>query len=348
MTKILYYIVIAFLVVACSGANVNFEPPFVTTEYRALQSTTIPQTKTPIPTVTIDFNATSQVALSQVAVALNQASTAQAEADAANRLVVEATSAHEQREHEIALSNAQGTQQAQSEKMIVYGWTVTAAFTSIPLTQTQQSIINTQIPKQQALMSGALTATKEAPTQMVAMTNAENYSRYWIVDFILRMFVFVGMGVFLVGIGAFAFRQRKVQEQEQEVEEENVIDEISQESTETILRIETNHDTAFPAMSRMIVPCTPDQFTELVNGVLTEGKTLGINQWEGAESVFTRDEFTPVRNWLLSNKLAQHSSGRGALMLTAEGESIFIEWLNSHILPAAYKFENEAENAKTE
>jgi len=313
MTKILY-IVIAFLMVACSGANVSFETPPVTTEYRALQSTTIPQTKTPIPTATIDFNATSQVALSQVAIALNQAATSQAEADAANRLVVEATSAHEQREHEIALSNAQGTQQAQSENMIVYGWTVTAAFTSIPLTQTQQSAINTQVPQQQALMAGALTATKEAPTQMVAMTNAENYSRYWMVDFILRMFVFVGMGVFLVGVGAFAFRQRKVQVQEQEVEEENVIDEIPQEpmqqepvQIETVLRIETNHDTAFPAMSRMIVPCTLDQFTELVKGVLTEGKTLGINQWEGAESVFTRDEFTPVRNWLLSNRLAQHS-----------------------------------------
>jgi len=347
MIKILY-IVIAFLVVACSGANVSFETPPITTEYRAINSTAIPQTKTPIPTATIDFNATSQIALSQVAIALNQAATSQAEADAANRLVVEATSAHEQREHEIALSNAQGTQQAQSENMIVYGWTVTAAFTSIPLTQTQQSAINTQVPRQQALMSGALTATKEAPTQMVAMTNAENYSRYWMVDFILRMFVFVGMGVFLVGVGAFAFRQRKVQEQEQEVEEENVIDEIPQEPTETILRIETNHDTAFPMMSRMIVPCTPDQFTKLVEGVLTDGKTLGINQWEGAESVFTRDEFTPVRNWLLSNRLAQHSSGRGALMLTAEGESIFIEWLNSHTLPAAYKFENEVENDKTE
>jgi len=336
MTKILY-IVIVLLVVACSGANVNFETPPITTEYRGLKSTSIPQTKTPIPTATIDFNATSQVALSQVVVALNQAATSQAEADAANRLVVEATSAHEQREHEIALSNAQGTQQAQAKNMIVYGWTVTAAYTSIPLTQTQQSAINTQVPRQQALMSGALTATKEAPTQMVAMTNAENYSRYWMVEFVLRMFIFVGMSVFLFGIGAFAFYKRKGQE------EENIVDEILQElpQTETVLRVETNHDTAFPTMSRMIVPCTPNQFTELVKGVLTDGKTLGINQWEGAESVFTRDEFTPVRNWLLSNRLAQHSSGRGALMLTAEGESIFIEWLNSYTLPAAYKFENE-------
>jgi len=350
MIKILY-IVIALLVVACSGANVSFETPPVTTEYRALKSTEILQTKTPIPTATVDSYATSQVALTQVAVALNQAAIAQATADAANRLVVEATNAHEQREHEIALSNAQGTQQAQSEKMVVYGWTVTAAFTSIPLTQTQQSIINTQIPRQQALMAGALTATKEAPTQMVAMTNAENYSKYWIFEFILRMFAFVGLGVFLIGIGIFAFYRRGTQK------EENAIDELPDElpfivPDETRIVMANNYGASFGTTYRTIVPCSPEQLTELATKVLSgeKNKTLAINEWEYKDTGLTRKILVRLRNWLQLNRFAE-SIGAGRIMLVDAGIAFLEEWVAQKELLNEYEFEevkNEAENDKIE
>jgi len=183
-----------------------------------------------------------------------------------------------------------------------------------------------------------MTAVKEAPTQLVAMTQAETAQQYgWVITFV-QLFSMFSLGICLLSIAAFASRVN--------VPTAKIADPTPVapdgyapiiEPSEVLLNVRTDNGGGFTHTERMVIPCTPGQFTKLAVGVLNDGQSLAFNQWEGAQSPFTRDEFTSVRNWLLSNRFAQ-SIGQGKLMLSAIGESLFIEWLNSQKLPETYKF----------
>jgi len=145
-------------------------------------------TATIIPSATIDYQVTAIIA--------------QQTADEARRVNALVTAQFEQR----ALEQLQMTAQAEQRSQEIYGWTVTAALTSIPLTATQQAALNTQIPHEQMLLAAELTSTKEAPTQMIAMIDAQNHAIFGRADYIARTFAMIAFGVFCIGLIVFLVR----------------------------------------------------------------------------------------------------------------------------------------------
>ena len=169
MKKLLFFGSILFIAVVV----VRFVAQMPASRYRGVQAQattnntqyptatrTAQPTETVIPSATIDYQMTAVLAqqTAMEAVRINAQITAEFE----QRILEQSqlTAGYEQRVHEI------------------YAWTQQAALTVIPLTATQQAIINTQIPAQQAFIISQMSATANAPTQIVAMENAKNYVKF--------------------------------------------------------------------------------------------------------------------------------------------------------------------------
>lgn len=321
-----YYSVLLLFLAGCGAV------PASALEGAQLLSTPVTSTVTPIPTATIDYQETAIVAKST--------------SDEAMRINVQVTAEQDRRNFEQSVWTVTAEYlfyQQQGMTQQAGQFTATAYATSIPATQTRQAAID-------HARSTDTMMTIVAPTQIYSMaqsqTYAKNADKIQAVDLIVQiafsiLLVSIAMAVIFLTILKLSERPSPPVHTEYQIPNLNVpeIRPIASPPVETVLHIKQDGWTNYPSMSRMVVPCTPDQFTALVTGVLSEGKTLAFNVWEGADSPFTRDEFTLVRNWMLSNRLAQ-SAGQGSLILSADGESLFIEWLNSQNLPENYKFEN--------
>ena len=291
------------------------------------------QISTETPTPTVGYQNTAEAAL-----------TAQIEsgltAQAAQVIVAQITAEQDARNFEqcawtvtadaMALQYDGMTQQAS-------GYTATAYQTSVPATQTQQARVN-------ALQGTAMVMTITAPTQIVAMARSETYAKYADRMQQVELLMQVAFAVLLLAMAAgvvFLIATRPhvdVPELTPATVDDADLQPIFQAAeNNTVLTIRTDNGGGYAHTERTVVPCTPEQFGKLVTGVLG-GMSLAFNQWEGADSPFSRDQFTAVRNWLLSNRLAQ-SVGQGALILSAVGESLFIEWQNNQALSDGYKFQ---------
>lgn len=283
------------------------------------------QTPSVTPTATIGYYETAIAAQAAQG-------TAQAQADNANRLLVQATSDAEARQHAEAMQYAQMTAQAQAEEMIVLGWTATAQLTAIPATQTQQAVNNVIIPTQQALMASAQMMTKQAPTQLVSMAQAEAQARFAPMAEVVRVTFFLSMTVMMAALAWFVFtRGQKVERQEPDMP--FIVPSDWNEGTVVTVKNETRTQG-----TRLVIPATAEMLNELAVGVIHGGKTLAINYWEGSQSDhWTRETYYQMRNWLLSNGMAK-SSGQGGLVLTAEGEGLLRGWLDNHRIPPLYSF----------
>jgi hypothetical protein len=105
--------------------------------------------------------------------------------------------------------------------------------------------------------------------------------------------------------------------------------------------IKRNADTPYPSVDIYTIPCTPELMTRLAEGVINEGKPLGTNHWEGGrDPLFTRDSYSPVRNWIQQNKFSV-SRRQGRLDPTDEFVVILTAWLETKTLPSGYKFSDE-------
>lgn len=295
-------------------------------------------TISPVPTVTIAYQATAEIANTQLAYA-------QATANEASRLNTEATAAHERRAQE----QLQMTAAYEAQVFEAYAWTVTAALTSVPLTATQQAALNVQIPTQQALARAEMTKVKEAPTQIHAMIEAEQYAKYWPVEFMIRMFAFMALGVFLIGLGVFAYRQAQSMAIVQDAPEPTTIPEMDpvpqvvrtyQVSSTPVVVSDNGAGGGFGTTYKYSVPCSPEQLTELAEKILSgeKNKTLAINEWEGADTKMTRATLVRLRSWLQTNRFAE-SIGAGRVVLATTGENFLRGWLDAQQLPTEYDFE---------
>lgn len=322
-----YYSVLLLFLAGCGAV------PASALESARLLSTPVMSTVMPIPTATIDYQETAIVAKST--------------SDEAMRINVQVTAEQDRRNFEQAVWTVTAEYlfyQQQSMTQQAGQFTATAYATSMPATQAQQARIN-------SARETEIHMTIIAPTQVYAMaqsqTYAKNADKIQAAELAMEiafsiMLVSIGMAVVFLTIAKLSEQRTPPSDTEYKIPNIPNLDSPIIQSvvpTETVLRVTHDSGSAYSSMSRMVVPCTPEQFTALVTGVLSEGKSLAFNVWEGADSPFTRDEFTLVRNWMLSNRLAQ-SAGQGSLILSADGESLFIEWLNSQNLPENYKFEN--------
>jgi hypothetical protein len=282
------------------------------TEYPS--ATRTPQsTSTLIPSATIDYQQTAIVA--------------QSTADEARRINSMATAEY------VRLINEQlaMTQVVEQQNFMIQSWTATAALTTIPLTATQQAVNNTQIPAQQQIISAQLTATKNAPTQIVAMENAKNYAKYAEANQVAGVVGKFSVGGFVIGILIFIFRipvAKKVEPMQSQPEAQ----------LETVVWLKNTKDNGAQSI-RNVIPCTPEQLTDLATKITQGETTFGINQWEQVCKTFKsdRDIIHAVRGWLQLNKFA-YANGKGELAPSDEGLDFLCGWLESNRLPTEYEF----------
>lgn len=340
-------ILMAFFISACGG-QVSALSQSTDTEYRTPQPTA---TQSPVPTPTIEYQATAHVAETQVAIA-------QATADEANRIMVQATNDEAQRQHEASMQNAQATAQAESNAMVQYGWTATAAFTSVPLTATAQIDNATAIAAYNTMTIAQITATAHAPTQVVADANARTQAQFSTVFAWVQVFALFSLGVFMLFTAWFMrwywMREdaRALARSPQGVAERHgykpipqVVPEPDPEPVftqpvapdEMVITVRKDYGDGNVNMSKYTVPCTHEQLLQVAENVLTKGWTLAINQWESAETRFTRNTFSKLRSWLQSNQFAV-SAGSGTLALSPTGRTFLEAFLNANQLPTEYEF----------
>lgn len=314
------------LLTGCSYGVVNFATPELKVQQiQKATSTIATATQTLTPTATIGYQATALAAEATAA-------QAQAEADAAARLMVQSTAEYEKRLQE------QYTWTMQADQ-----WTATAMMTAVPMTSIAQANMNTAIAKQQSILSAQITQTHEAPTQVVAMNRANMESKMIPVDILARLFLFGAMGYFLIAVGYFAIHQTT--KPAAAVEDIESIPQVEKESVLITLK-QTNNGAM--QWSRLVVPCAPDALSELAIGVLNDGKTLGINQWEGKASMYwTRETIALMRNFMLANKFAA-SDGNKSAVINDDGRAFLRGWLDNGALPHSFEFDPKAEECVSE
>lgn len=340
-------ILLAFIVSGCGV--VNAQALTTDTEYQSPQPTA---TQSPVPTATIEYKATANAAETQAYIA-------QATADEANRVMVQATNDQQQREHETAMQSNSATQQAEANKIIVLGWTATAYQTTVPLTATAQVDNMTAIANYKAVTIAEITATAHAPTQTVADANAKTQAQLAPAFALAQLFALFAIGFFAVFAVLFMrwywMREdaRAQAQSPQGVAERHGFKPIpqvqpdpdpvfTQPVSETVVTVRQDNGDGNLRMDKYTVPCTREQLLQVAENVLTKGWTLAINQWESAETLFTRNTFSKLRSWLQASHFAV-SAGSGTLALSDTGRAFLEAFLNASQLPTEYQFGEAAQ-----
>lgn len=327
-------ILMAFFISACGG-QVSALSQNTDTEYRTPQPTA---TQSPVPTATIEYKATANAAETQAAIA-------QATADESRRINAVITAEYESRVQEQLQMTA--AMDARTHEASV--WTATAALTSIPLTTTAQVDNKTAVAAANTMTTAKLTATAALPTQIVAAANAETQAQFAPVRYGIEIFALFGLGVFgLFGAWfmVWYWRQQDARDQArahaqspQGVAERDGFQPVQpvQPVQETIITVRQDLGDNNTRMDKYTVPCTRDQLLQVAENVLSHGWTLGINQWESAGTLFTRNTFGKLRTWLQVNRFAV-SGGGGTLALSPEGRAFLESFLNTSNIPTEYQF----------
>ena len=336
MKKIIF--LLAIFLTACSGEAMPTQEP---NALMATQAAATP-TMTRVPSPTLDHAMTIAVAQTQADGERQNAHRAQQEAINAQQTSVAAgvelariTEAHEAG----LITIMQATQSAEAIAMQatqqVQGWTATAALTSVPATQTQQAINNTQIPAQQKIMSTAQSMTIVAPTLVAQIIETQERAKYGWINYVVISLVSVTAVALMVYIILFINHNLKATEQTEAQEVEPFIVPLDEPLVVTV-----KTDAPYPHADILTVPCTPDMLTEFADGIVNEYKQLAVKYWEGSMSkLWTRELYYPMRHFMQANQYAQSAGGKdGRLVLLAAGEAFLRGWLTTQSLPHRYKF----------
>ncbi len=266
---------------------------------------------------------------------------AQATADEARRLDTQATAAEKDRiQQQLAWTAQADMWTAQSDQA-----TATAYMTSVLLTSTARIEDLTATSAYMTLTSNQMTATEHAPTQVVAMIDAKIYEEHGETDFIVRLFVLGALGVFLLGVGLFALGAKP----RAEVNVRNAVPARAKvepdliplrQEPETVIKVKMDSGQGFGQDILLTVPCTREQLTELADGVINGDVTLGVNNWEGKNTLLTRAVIGRVRHFFEANKMATRDAG-GRVTLTEGGLALLHGWLQRGKLPYSYSFASQ-------
>jgi len=314
MKRILFILatgVATFFALSACGTQYQAQAQQPVTSRPSLTATPVP-TSTDIPTATIDYQMTAVIA--------------QQTSDEARRVNAIITAEFEQRVFEQLQLTAQYEQRVQE----IYQWTAMAAITTIPLTATQQAIVNAQIPTQQALIISQMSATADAPTQIVAMNNARNQLQFGKISYVVSIFATAALGLLML-CGVVWLIRNPVAARIEEIENEPKTTEAP------VTRIDVYKNNGANSKSYSI-PCTSEQLSELAENITQGKKTLAINQWEGKDTLLTRPVILRVRAWLRENSFVSIAPD-GQLVPSDELLNFLCAWLDRGVLPADYKFE---------
>ena len=293
-------------------------------------------TNTPVPPPTIDYQNTAVIA--------------QQTADEARRVNVMVTAQYEQ----LALAQAQITAEHERSVMQIYSWTEQAAGTVIPLTATQQAIINTQSAMKQELAYANMTATEHVPTQMAALVNAENDAKFSKANNIARLAGTWSVIMFICAIVIFLFTHPSLKgtnyerSVEDEMEENH---ETAAEPRKMEIAFETRSKGGYQS-SLSTLPLDeidgPRLLDEFALAILNKEKTLAIGHWEGSKTLWNRDLYHPFRLWLRNpfnedpKKITRAfaiADESNKLVPTPELYEFCEQWVNTRKLSDEYEFE---------
>ncbi len=326
------WVLLSLLVSGCSAmpSAMAMSPSVAATAQR---SPTVVATATPVYAATIQAVETAQwsaIATSDAAMLELAAMTAQKEA--------------------VDLQYAQLTASASLLTAQADQWTATAAPSAVPGTQTAAAIDRGIAIAMSTQVSAAFTATYQAPTQLVAMDRAQDEVEQAPLNFIVRILMFVMMSFFFMTLGVFTLGEHHRRKSMPAFVNEPVCDPVKNMDyvepapgeDETVVTVNRDMTSSFPSMERFVVPCTPEQLSNFVKGILSDGVGFAYDYWTRRQlneekAPFTRDEYSLLRNWMQTNRLVL-STSNGSLMLSPDGEQLFIEFMNSMRLPEIYRF----------
>lgn len=340
------FILMAFIVSAC-GAPVSA----LTTEYRTPQPTA---TASIVPTATTGYEATAHAAETSAYIA-------QSTADAANRVMVQATNDQQQRDHETAMQNADATAQAQADEFTRDGWTATAALTAIPLTSTAQVDNMTAIADYKAVTIAQLTATAALPTQIVAESNARTQAKYAPVFVFVQVFAIFAIGVFLLFTAWFMrwYWMREDARQTiaahnaspQGVAERNGFTPVAEEFIYPDPNPEPDPK---PRIERPVtaenlkhtIPSTQEHFDIFAEKLITGEMALSINKWESSGLLSgvknARAWIKNMRAWMHANEFGVFNEN-DEMTLVQTGRAWLEKYIEHRSLPTEYQFGEAAQ-----
>lgn len=293
--------------------------PTTVNAQRLIQQTQKSATQTPSPLPTVDYAASLQASdMTRVS--------AVETANEAGRINAAATADHEQilvMQGQQTLDAAQLTAEKENVEFVKTAIAATVLPTIIPLTSTQQVIVNTKV-------SAERTATKEYPTQIVSVALSENAAKCGMPCYLFSFFPGCAIGVFCVGLVIYLFVRIKMDMRTQETQGIKPPPTI----TDSMYRVgkELGH-----YKLKNEVPCSPEQFTELAELVVNGERNFAINRLENNSRTLRRSMLYQMREFYLSNNLANEGTP-GQIVLNEEGREFHVYWFDNHELPDEYRF----------
>lgn len=277
-------------------------------------------TDTPVPSPTIG-HAETAAAFQQDAINAQQTANA---AIAANAAITAEFEVRVQEQLNL-------TAEADRRNFEIAGWTQTAAPTSIALTSTAQLIVIGQ----QTLQAGQMTATANAPTQIVAMAKAQVEAdnakgAYWVSVFGISSVIFV---IFSVGVYLLLLTRRPVIIKR---ESEQPAHYVQPSQIEVTIRDEKHPEKT----THRVIPCSLDQLMELAEMVVNGVRSFPYNAMEKESRTFKgqRETLRNVRDVLDGLEFVVTSPRTGEGMVDSRGVSFFEEVFSNHQLPDGFEF----------
>ena len=165
---------------------------------------------------------------------------------------------------------------------------------------------------------------------MAAIANIKETERFASVDRFIRVAFVLVIGVFLVSISIFALRWQPPAPKPE-------ID----PAKETVVHMRKDNGQGSFSQTRAVVPCSPEQLTELAEMAVNGERKFGINRLEMHSNTFRsqRETLLKVRQWLIDNHFVIEDGG--SIMLNTDGEEFLAQWFELHRLPDEYEFEEE-------
>lgn len=296
-------------------------------------------TPSPTSTPTIGYEATANGALAT-------AQAAQATLYVAQMQMVQATSEHEARiQEQLAWTATADNFMRQSANA-----TSQAAPTYIPATQTQSALNAITIATDQSISMTAQVMTQQAPTQIVAIAQAEAQAKaaplnayVFPVGMFATMFFLVCFGIVIVRMITPHNNPRITPDLQPAPV--SLADQYKDFQGERITVTQSND--GYTSSTIEFVPCNKAQLTLFADRIINGHATLGINNWEGKATPegpehWDRKTYLAMRRWMMERRYV-HSEGSGVITLTDAGRDFLKAWLDNSTLPHRTEFAPESQ-----
>lgn len=235
-----------------------------------------------------------------------------------------------------ATDNAfQLAQQAERDRMIEIQLQHDADMLDKQIELARIGATQTFAPTAVALESGRLTAvsiqatsTAEAPVHAAQLLQVATNAKHEKRDNIIFIAGAIAIIIFLLSVPAAVWKMVKIQEQAALLAQEAALPQRDIEAPEGMTSYEAD---------KWVVPCNPEQMTEIWEMVVNGERNFGINRIETTSRTLRRPTLIKMRRWFRVNEFAIELPG--AEIALNDAAIAFIEgWGENHELEPGYSF----------